>query len=169
MARNVSSQEGASRPAASKSRAERSIARPRRVSIVKKPARGPTMRPAPSARPPHAKHVARPSTPVRRVSVVKKPARGPSRRVVARRTVERRRSPRATPAAMGGGTTASIARRATPARPAQRTATGALPPPAAPPQTAAPQPSFAIPTGYGDDRIVLLVKDPWWLHAYWEI
>lgn len=34
---------------------------------------------------------------------------------------------------------------------------------------APPQPAFSIPTGYGDDRIVLLVKDPWWLHAYWEI
>lgn len=28
---------------------------------------------------------------------------------------------------------------------------------------------FAIPTGYGEDRIVLMVKDPWWLYAYWEI
>jgi hypothetical protein len=28
---------------------------------------------------------------------------------------------------------------------------------------------FSIPTGYGDDRIVLMVKDPWWLYAYWEI
>ena len=26
-----------------------------------------------------------------------------------------------------------------------------------------------IPMGYGDDRIVLMVKDPWWLFAYWEI
>lgn len=26
-----------------------------------------------------------------------------------------------------------------------------------------------IPTGYGDDGIVLMVKDPWWLFAYWEI
>ena len=23
--------------------------------------------------------------------------------------------------------------------------------------------------GYGEDRIVLMVKDPWWLYAYWEI
>jgi hypothetical protein len=23
--------------------------------------------------------------------------------------------------------------------------------------------------GYGDNRIVLMVKDPWWLYAYWEI
>jgi len=43
---------------------------------------------------------------------------------------------------------------------------------------AIPQPSlgstsvedrYVIPTGYGEDRIVLMVKDPWWLFAYWEI
>lgn len=28
---------------------------------------------------------------------------------------------------------------------------------------------FSIPSGYGEDRIVLLVKDPWWLYAYWEV
>ena len=28
---------------------------------------------------------------------------------------------------------------------------------------------FSIPNGYGNDRIVLMVKDPWWLFAYWEI
>ena len=28
---------------------------------------------------------------------------------------------------------------------------------------------FAIPSGYGDHRIVLMVKDPWWLYTYWEI
>lgn len=28
---------------------------------------------------------------------------------------------------------------------------------------------FTIPMGYGDHRIVLMVKDPWWLFAYWEI
>jgi len=28
---------------------------------------------------------------------------------------------------------------------------------------------FSIPTGYGRDRIILMVKDPWWLFAYWEI
>jgi len=26
-----------------------------------------------------------------------------------------------------------------------------------------------IPNGYGEDRLVLLVKDPWWLFAYWEV
>lgn len=26
-----------------------------------------------------------------------------------------------------------------------------------------------IPTGYGDHRIVLMVRDPWWVYAYWEI
>ncbi|MFO0841962.1 MAG: DUF4912 domain-containing protein [Gemmataceae bacterium] len=26
-----------------------------------------------------------------------------------------------------------------------------------------------LPTAYGKDRIVLLVRDPYWLHAYWEL
>ncbi|MCM8798425.1 MAG: DUF4912 domain-containing protein [Candidatus Omnitrophica bacterium] len=28
---------------------------------------------------------------------------------------------------------------------------------------------FIFPRKYGDNKIVLLVRDPWWLHAYWEI
>lgn len=28
---------------------------------------------------------------------------------------------------------------------------------------------FRFPPGYGDNRIVLLVRDPWWTFAYWEI
>ncbi|MFH1406984.1 MAG: DUF4912 domain-containing protein [Candidatus Omnitrophota bacterium] len=26
-----------------------------------------------------------------------------------------------------------------------------------------------LPEGYGDTKIILLVRDPWWLYAYWEI
>src|SRR6184192_3894730 len=26
-----------------------------------------------------------------------------------------------------------------------------------------------LPTGYGKDRIVIMVRDPYWLHAYWEL
>ena len=26
-----------------------------------------------------------------------------------------------------------------------------------------------LPGGYGEDRIVLQVRDPWWLHSYWEV
>lgn len=26
-----------------------------------------------------------------------------------------------------------------------------------------------LPSGYAEDRIVLQVRDPWWIHAYWEI
>lgn len=26
-----------------------------------------------------------------------------------------------------------------------------------------------IPAGYGDNKIVLMVRDPYWLHSYWEI
>jgi hypothetical protein len=28
---------------------------------------------------------------------------------------------------------------------------------------------FELPPGYGDNRIVLMVRDPYWLHAYWEV
>jgi hypothetical protein len=28
---------------------------------------------------------------------------------------------------------------------------------------------FRFPPGYGDNKIVLLVRDPWWIFAYWEI
>ena len=34
---------------------------------------------------------------------------------------------------------------------------------------AASEAQYAIPTGYGEDRIVLMVKDPLWVYAYWEI
>ncbi|HVP58139.1 MAG TPA: DUF4912 domain-containing protein [bacterium] len=42
--------------------------------------------------------------------------------------------------------------------------------PARPPRrveaaTAAPE----VPAAYGDDRIVLLVRDPYWVHVYWDI
>lgn len=26
-----------------------------------------------------------------------------------------------------------------------------------------------LPGGYGKDRMILQVRDPWWLHAYWEV
>ncbi|MCX5680427.1 MAG: DUF4912 domain-containing protein [Candidatus Omnitrophica bacterium] len=29
--------------------------------------------------------------------------------------------------------------------------------------------TFRFPSGYGDNKIVLLVRDPWWIFAYWEI
>lgn len=32
-----------------------------------------------------------------------------------------------------------------------------------------PRPPFSFPQGYGDNRIVVLVRDPWWLYAYWEV
>ena len=32
-----------------------------------------------------------------------------------------------------------------------------------------PKPSgFELPAAYGDNKLVLLVRDPWWLYAYWE-
>lgn len=29
--------------------------------------------------------------------------------------------------------------------------------------------TFALPSGYDDNRIILLPRDPYWLYAYWEI
>jgi hypothetical protein len=28
---------------------------------------------------------------------------------------------------------------------------------------------FRFPPGYGDNRLVILVRDPWWIFSYWEI
>ena len=28
---------------------------------------------------------------------------------------------------------------------------------------------FRFPTGYGDNKIVILARDPWWIFSYWEI
>ena len=32
-----------------------------------------------------------------------------------------------------------------------------------------PPPDFALPTYYDETRAVLLVRDPWWVFAYWEV
>ena len=28
---------------------------------------------------------------------------------------------------------------------------------------------FNFPYGYGDNRIIIMVRDPWWIYSYWEI
>ncbi len=28
---------------------------------------------------------------------------------------------------------------------------------------------FNFPYGYGDNKIVIMVRDPWWIYAYWEV
>lgn len=28
---------------------------------------------------------------------------------------------------------------------------------------------YSLPQRYGDNRIILLARDPWWLHSYWDI
>jgi len=40
------------------------------------------------------------------------------------------------------------------------------------PQVAVEKPAefvWELPTGYGQDKIIVQVRDPWWLHAYWEL
>lgn len=54
-------------------------------------------------------------------------------------------------------------------RPASvRAAVPAQPRPADAPG-ASPEDLYTLPTGYGQTRIVLMVKDPWWAYAYWEV
>jgi len=36
-------------------------------------------------------------------------------------------------------------------------------------QETKPEPACNLPLRYGDNRIVLLARDPWWLHTYWDI
>lgn len=38
------------------------------------------------------------------------------------------------------------------------------------PVPAAPvEPEYAVPSRYGDNRVVLMVRDPKWVYAYWEV
>ena len=37
------------------------------------------------------------------------------------------------------------------------------------PATCRPRSRKDLPAGYGKDRIVVMVRDPYWLHAYWEL
>ena len=39
----------------------------------------------------------------------------------------------------------------------------------APESKARERTQFRFPQGYGDNKIVLLVRDPWWIFSYWEI
>ena len=32
-----------------------------------------------------------------------------------------------------------------------------------------PSVEFELPAQYGQNKLVLLVRDPWWVYAYWEV
>ncbi|MEI8349221.1 MAG: DUF4912 domain-containing protein [Candidatus Omnitrophota bacterium] len=36
-------------------------------------------------------------------------------------------------------------------------------------QETKPESAYNLPLRYGDNRIVLLARDPWWLHTYWDV
>ena len=122
--------------------------------------------------------------PLQRRSVVRKPARGPS--------VQTSRATAAAKRTAGTGALARSSRSLSSTQPrmpplpqqAYTPTTGATPqrslaasPGRSSQGASAPlaqghmgrEAQFSIPTGYGDHRIVLMVKDPWWLYAYWEI
>ena len=141
------------------------------VSSIRKAVRG--RRPARPSRAPGAAKAAAPPPPVKRTSVVRKPSRNPT---VGRRTAPAGKRPGrklgrragdmpASPRVISSGPATSTWAR-------QEFATRAAAPgwtPQPPPAASAGEAPYAIPSGYGDDRIVLMVKDPWWLYAYWEI
>lgn len=106
--------------------------------------------------------------PLPRRSTVRVPPRGPTRRTAkpaARR--ERRANTRTSVPVSVPGVNRPPA--PTPGIPQ----TGAAAAPSRPGMSHAPSPwseeQFSIPNGYGDTRITLMVKDPWWLFAYWEV
>jgi len=59
---------------------------------------------------------------------------------------------------------------AAPAQEQQQTQYYAKPfPSGAPTEVRVSEEEKELPSGYGDNRIVLMVRDPYWTHAYWEI
>ena len=32
-----------------------------------------------------------------------------------------------------------------------------------------PEPDRRLPVYYEEDKLVLLIRDPWWIYAYWEV
>ena len=115
--------------------------------------------------------------PIKRTSVVRKPARGPSRRSATQRTVpSRMKQAGAATTSQTASTSASTAPIGTVqsrGTPSDYSSASQTPPSISSPtqahRFAEIERRFSIPTGYGDDRIILMVKDPWWLYAYWEI
>jgi hypothetical protein len=150
--------------------ARKAIAKSRR-SAAKKP----------DARPTTAR--TQPFTPVRRTSVVRKPARGPSVRSRAQAAApprpgspapsSRRRTQRRAGRPTAGRRQADLTAATTAGAPLVPAAEPAPAPRPPAEHVYEPQPEiearFSIPSGYGDDRIALMVKDPWWIYAYWEI
>ena len=120
--------------------------------------------------------------PVKRVSVVRKPPRGPSIRATRTAAAIARSEGRSAKAAVRQAERRQRARTSSPQPPAAgeaaipqpsfSSAPGSAPTPSwssQPTSSTSAEQQFSIPTGYGDDRIALMVKDPWWLYAYWEI
>ncbi len=128
---------------------------------------------APAPRPPSIRRV----EPVPRTSVVKKPEKRP--------TIRARKSTKSLAPPLESSERRKRVRPANDRRRRRRIPTGRVVFPGV--KEAAPAPSammsevagptikpvveaqFSIPSGYGDHRVVLMVKDPWWLYAYWEI
>ena len=125
--------------------------------------------PAPKkARPAAAKEPAKPAPSAARAA--KKAAKEPVARPAAAKKVATRPVPRAASAAPVKAPAAAVsARPQAPAveRPAPAVSFSQSQPASQP--SSAPEEAIELPQGYGDERIVLMVRDPWWVFCYWEI
>ena len=99
-------------------------------------------------------------------------------RAATRRPAARARSPRLAPSQRGPRKFPrfTTARPAVGAPPLGATAPSTAPPlmttaDAVTPATAivSPAPRTALPQRYGETQLTLLIRDPWWLYAFWEI
>ena len=113
---------------------------------------------------------AAPLAPIARRSVVRKPPREPSVRV---RPAERRKSKRVPKAQASPRreALAALQRAASVAAPESSSPVPLEGPAASALHTSSvsPEAQYSLPAGYHETRIVLMVKDPWWLYAYWEV
>jgi hypothetical protein len=171
----------------SRLRRPRSSAKPRRrlkaiVSALTKrvasAASKPLQKPRSPSAPPKAAGAGKPAAfvPVARRSVVRKPAREPSIRIrkpaaASSAPVERRGKARPASSRLSRKSIAAIRESAPPDASGLPDETPASPPAFASAGTSEPSPEqvYSFPAGYGETRIVLLVKDPWWIYAYWEV
>lgn len=136
-----------------------------RLSLKRKRSATASSKPSPKAAKANA-------PPVPKRSTIRKPERRPTVSFLkrAKRTRPTKRSPHATAHPPEAPRPAPVVQ---PVPMPQDTVLTRSVPASAPPSPAASAASveeqFSIPSGYGHDRIVLMVKDPWWVFAYWEV
>jgi hypothetical protein len=124
-------------------------------------AKATTLKRAARRKPAAAKRPASPPAPLARHARVQRVARTPTWRTRRRAEVSSVPSAPAPPAAFLPA--------AVPAAPSLPATAPAAPTPGPRAPSRSLEEAFAIPAGYGETVLVLMVRDPWWVHAYWEV